>query len=101
MGYTSTIESGRVSSAGADLMATTPKMYNALNTISGLISGSASCFDSAAGAQLRSQFQQTAAQFETFRSFLNQYGEFLETHASNVNAFEAAVEEGLGQIPKL
>ena len=101
MSFTSTIEVSKVKNAGNELIENTTKMFNALNSISTEIQNSSSCFDSAAGQQLRSQFAQTAAEFQNFRTFLNQYGEFLNTHASNVDAFEAAVSEGLGQIPKL
>lgn len=101
MAFTSSIEVSKVKNAGQELIENTSKMYNALSSINSEIQNSASCFDSAAGQQLRSQFAQTAAEFENFKSFLTQYGEFLNTHASNVDAFEAAVEDGLGQIPKL
>lgn len=101
MAFTSKIEVARVKTAGQDLIDNTSKMYEALSSISAEIQGSSSCFDSPAGQQLRAQFAQTAAEFENFRTFLNQYGEFLNTHALNVDAFEAAVEDGLGQIPKL
>ena len=101
MANVSDIQVTNVQQAGTDLIDNVTKMYNSLNSISDLIQGSSSCFDSDAGSQLRSKFASAAAEFATFRTFLNQYGEFLQTHASNVNAFEAAVQDGLSQIPQL
>lgn len=101
MANISDIQVSSVQKAGGDLIENVTKMYNSLNTISDLIRGSSSCFDSDAGNQLRSKFASAAAEFSSFRTFLNQYGEFLQTHASNVNAFEAAVESGLSEIAQL
>lgn len=101
MAYTSTIEVSNVNRAGEDLIDNTSKMYTSLENIATLIEGSSAFFESNAGAELRSKFNKSAAEFQNFRTFLNQYGEFLKTHATNVNAFESAVEEGLSQIPQL
>lgn len=101
MSYTSDIEVGKVSQAGIDVRTNAGKMYQSLSRIRQLVKESSSYFDSQAGAEIRTKFEQSAAEFENFKTFLNQYGEFLETHAKNVNAFEAAVEEGLSQIPQL
>lgn len=101
MSYTSTIEVSKVKTAGAELIEHTNKMYNALSEINREISGSSKCFDSAAGAQLRSQFAKTAAEFESFKSFLLSYGEFLQTHSANVDTFESAVSDILSQIPQI
>ena len=101
MSYTSTIEVSKVKAAGSELIEHTNKMYNALTAISNEISSSSKCFDSAAGAQLRQQFAKTAAEFESFKSFLISYGEFLQTHGANVDTFESAVSDILSQIPQL
>lgn len=101
MSYTSTIEVSKVKAAGSELIDHTNKMYNALAEISKEISGSAKCFDSAAGAQLRSQFAKTAAEFENFKGFLLSYGQFLQTHGANVDTFESAVSDILNQIPQI
>ena len=101
MANISDIQVSSVQNAGNELIDNVTKMYNSLNAIADLINGSTSCFDSDAGSALRTKFAAAAAEFEGFKSFLNQYGEFLQTHASNVNAFEAAVEDTLGQIPQL
>lgn len=101
MANISDIEVLKVQNAGKDLIENTKKMYDSLQNISILIQGSSSCFDSDAGNQLRSQFAKSANEFSSFRTFLNQYGEFLKTHASNVKTFESAVLDGLNQIPKI
>ena len=70
-----------VKTAGTKIIDEGAAMYKALEEIRSIIEGTKGKFESEGGEELRSKFQQTAAEFEKFRSFINEYGEFLKNYS--------------------
>ena len=70
-----------VKTAGTRIIDESAAMYKALEEIHSIIEGTKGNFDSEGGQELRKKFQQTAAEFEKFRGFINEYGEFLKNYS--------------------
>lgn len=96
---TSTLDISKINQAGEDLLSNVQKMYDSLQQIKTLVDGSKSFFDSPAGNDIRSKFNQSAEKFSAYKTFLNTYGEFLKTYSANVKTYEQAVQEAAGEIP--
>lgn len=97
----SQLDRNQINRAGEDLIAEVQKMYDSLKNVTNYIDGSKSYFDSEAGEALRKKFHASAENFEEFKTFLEQYGEFLKTFSGNVKIFEEAVKEAINGIPNL
>ncbi|MCD7838797.1 MAG: hypothetical protein LUG65_07795 [Clostridiales bacterium] len=97
----STLDRAKINQAGVDLQEDVAKMYQSLENVKDLIDKSSSYFDSKAGKTLRTKFSASAEQFETFRSYLNDYGEYLKTFSKNVGLWDETVEEVVNGIPTL
>lgn len=97
----SRLDSAKINATGTDMLNEVKKMYDALNTVKGLVDGSKSFFDSPAGDELRKKFNTSAEKFQEFQKFLNTYGEFLQAFSGNVVSFENAVKDAVDGIPAL
>lgn len=98
MAVVSELSTEKINQAGIDLIDNAEKMYSSLKEVKALIEGSKSYFDSSAGDQMRNKFNESAAKFEEFKSYLTDYGEYLKTFAGNVVSYENAVMDAIGDM---
>lgn len=95
------VDKAKVNQSGIDILNDVKKMYTSLVNIQRYINNSKDGFDSEASDALRKKFNNSAAKFEEFKTFLNSYGEFLQNFSGNITSFETAVEDATSQISDL
>ena len=82
-----------VKTAGTKIIEESASMYKSLEEIRSIIESTKGKFDSEGGNELRNKFQQTAAEFEKFRNFINEYGEFLKNYSGGHLELDQKIKE--------
>jgi len=96
-----TIDPKKVNDAGRTVIDETTKMKKALDSITGIINGTKSYFDSEGGNAARKNFSESAAKFAEFEKFIKGYGEFLQNYGAATIKVDQAIEDLSNEIPKL
>ncbi len=87
------ISTEEVKAAGTNIIDEAGSMYKTLTEIREIIGSTKGKFDSEGGDELRRKFEQTAAEFEKFKSFIMEYGEFLKHYSSGHVELDQKIEE--------
>lgn len=88
-----TISPEEVKNAGTRIIEESASMYRDLTDIQEVINGTKRMFDSEGGDKLRQEFQETAAEFEKLKNFINAYGEFLKGYSKGHLELDQKIEE--------
>ncbi len=95
------IDPFRVQKAGETIRTHANKMLASLNEIKSIVNNSKSYFQSDGGDATRKNFNSSAAKFDEFKKFIDEYGQFLESYAGGQIKLDDKVASLGESIPKL
>lgn len=101
MANTVKIDVVKVQNAGTTLQTEAVKMKQALDSIKDIVNNTKSYFQSDGGDDTRKSFNDSAAKFEEFKKFVNEYGEFLKSYGSGHKKVDDAISTAAKKFPKL
>ena len=96
------IDFEQVAEDGEKLKNYAVELYECLMEVQRLIKNTETSFDSEAGREMRTKFNNSARKFEEFKKVINDYGQYLVSYAEgqkeNEQNFITAITEGIGEL---
>ena len=96
------IDFEKVAEDGEKLKKYAENLYEYLTEVQNLIKNTESSFDSEAGREMRTKFNNSARKFEEFKNVVNNYGQYLVTYAegqaNREKAYITAITTGIGDL---
>lgn len=101
MAGTVRIDVTKVQNSGETLQTEAIKMKQALESIKDIVNNTKSYFQSSGGDETRRSFNESAAKFDSFKKFVDEYGEFLKSYGRGHEKLDQSISDAAKKFPKL
>ncbi|OUP28105.1 MULTISPECIES: hypothetical protein [unclassified Faecalibacterium] len=83
---------------GRQLNDSAEQMFEILKAAKRIIDNTASDFNSPEGKAMRQQFDSLQGTFQKFKTSVETFGEFVQTHSSNMNNLQSQLKNAANQL---